>query len=397
MLCVIGKPEDELSSLFHGMKPDAVYFDFSPLRGAKGLLKKLTDKVSNGPLQSKTSLCVVDTHNMIPVWVTSDKRENAARTIRSKIQKHFEDYLSEPGDVEKHPHAWTAKAKTLSDQKTEIDKAIENIDESGIEIDFESGEDAAHKHLKTFVDNGLDDYAGDRNDPTQDGLSNMSPYLHYGQISSLRVALTMHHVANGSGADLHLLTSSKMPKADNAKTKKMAGVNALLEEMIVRKELSDNYCYYEDEYDSVGGADDWAKTTIEDHDDDEREHTYSLEELRDAKTHDEAWNASQRQLTRTGKMHGYMRMYWAKKVKEWTNNAHTAVRFLIELNDTYHIDGGDPNGYVGIMWSVCGVHDRPWTEREVFGKVRYMNYDGLKRKFDVEQYEKQWPEKTKSA
>jgi deoxyribodipyrimidine photo-lyase len=160
--------------------------------------------------------------------------------------------------------------------------------------------------------------------------------------------------------------------------------------MIVRKELSDNFCHYNSHYDSLEGAHSWAKETLQEHWDDKREHIYSYDQLEHAQTHDPAWNACQKQMTSSGKMHGYMRMYWAKKILEWTKNPEEALKIAIILNDTYEIDGYDPNGYTGIMWSIAGVHDRAWTERPIFGKIRYMNYNGLKRKFDIEEYIQRW-------
>ncbi|MFZ1483813.1 MAG: hypothetical protein WAS36_02280, partial [Candidatus Saccharimonadales bacterium] len=168
------------------------------------------------------------------------------------------------------------------------------------------------------------------------------------------------------------------------------GMNALFEEMIVRKELADNFCMYTEDVTSLDAAPNWAIETLTAHSHDLREHVYNLEEFEHAKTHDEIWNAAQLQLTKTGKMHGYMRMYWAKKILEWTPSAQTAVDYAVYLNDHYSLDGGDPNGYVGILWSMAGLHDRPWLERPIFGKVRYMNAAGLKRKFDTEAYVEKW-------
>jgi deoxyribodipyrimidine photo-lyase len=164
---------------------------------------------------------------------------------------------------------------------------------------------------------------------------------------------------------------------------------AFLEELIVRRELSDNFCFYNPDYDSFNGFHSWAKKTHSIHRDDKRQFTYNLEEFEFSETHDPLWNAAQMEMVKTGKMHGFMRMYWAKKILEWTSSPEEAMQTAIYLNDKYSIDGRDPNGYTGIAWSIGGVHDRAWGEREVFGKIRYMNYNGCKRKFDVEKYIKQ--------
>jgi deoxyribodipyrimidine photo-lyase len=187
--------------------------------------------------------------------------------------------------------------------------------------------------------------------------------LHFGQISAQRIALETKRF-NG-----------------NKESEK-----SFLEELIVRRELSDNFCYFNSKYDSFEGFHDWAKTSLNEHRKDQREFVYSLEEFEQAKTHEDLWNAAQQELLITGKLHGYMRMYWAKKILEWSKSPEEALRTTIYLNDKYELDGCDPNGYTGCAWSIGGVHDRPWFERPVYGKIRYMNRNGAKNKFDIESY-----------
>ncbi len=165
---------------------------------------------------------------------------------------------------------------------------------------------------------------------------------------------------------------------------------AFLDELIVRKELSDNYCLYEENYDNFSGLPDWAKNSLKKHQKDKRKYVYKTEDFESARTHDPLWNAAQRQMCNEGKMHGYLRMYWAKKILEWTETPEEAISIAIYLNDKYELDGRDPNGYTGIMWSIGGLHDRPWKERDVYGKIRYMSYEGCKRKFDVERVIKRY-------
>jgi len=197
----------------------------------------------------------------------------------------------------------------------------------------------------------------------QKGQSNLSPYLHFGQISAQRIALEVRKARLD-------------PEAQKA----------FLEELIIRRELSDNYCYYNPDYDRPSGFPAWAQKTQATHQDDRREYDYSSEQLEKAQTHDPLWNAAQMEMVHKGKMHGYMRMYWAKKILEWTKSPEEAQRIAITLNDKYELDGRDPNGYTGIAWSIGGVHDRAWGERPVFGKIRYMSYNGSKSKFDVKGY-----------
>jgi deoxyribodipyrimidine photo-lyase len=382
-MLVIGDPVDRLRAVFHHLQPDAVYFDFSPLRGPQRLVRELSK-------DGDSALYVVDTHNVVPVWVTSEKREVGAYTIRPKIHKKLADYLHEPEQVTEHPIKWPGTVKSIDDLQETIAETCDKQMSIGIKISFKPGELSAKKHLQLFIENKLERYAVDRNDPSSGSQSDVSPYLHFGQISALRVTLELQKVAKKHNAELHFLSSPKMPKPEDAKSTLQHGIDSLIEEMIVRKELADNYCYYEKEYDSLLAAPAWAKKSLDDHRLDIREQIYTLDEFEKSRTHDPAWNAAQTQLTKTGKMHGYMRMYWAKKVLEWTSSPEEAIAILLYLNDHYSIDGGDPNGYAGILWSIAGVHDRPWQERAVFGAVRYMNYGGLKRKFNIEAYQNKW-------
>jgi deoxyribodipyrimidine photo-lyase len=239
------------------------------------------------------------------------------------------------------------------------------------EVDWiKSGESGALKYFKHFLKNKLNKYDALRNDPTKDGQSNLSPFLHFGQISAQRVAIEVE----------------KFPADPESK-------KSFLEELIVRRELSDNFCYYNKNYDLFDGFHQWAKTTLNEHRRDEREFIYSLRKFEDAKTHDDLWNAAQTEMVKTGKMHGYMRMYWAKKILEWTKSPEDALKISIYLNDKYELDGRDPNGYVGIAWSIGGIHDRAWFERPVYGKVRYMNRNGADKKFAVNSYIKKFANK----
>jgi deoxyribodipyrimidine photo-lyase len=225
------------------------------------------------------------------------------------------------------------------------------------------GEKAAGKALQNFLKYGINDYEERRNDPSLEGQSGLSPYLHFGQLSSQRVAL-------------------EVMKSNASKQSR----DAFLEELIIRKELSDNFCFYNPNYDSFDGFPAWARKSLDEHRKDKREYRYALEQFEHAGTHDDLWNAAQNEMVIRGKMHGYMRMYWAKKILEWSESPEEAMETAIFLNDKYELDGRDPNGYTGIAWSIGGVHDRAWGERPVFGKIRYMSYHGCKSKFDVKAY-----------
>lgn len=345
-----GEPPQEICRYAEIASAGCVVTDFLPMKIAMRWKSEAADTL-------QVPLIEVDAHNIVPCRVASPKKEYAAATFRHKINKLLPQYLTEL-----RPLKITEQANLPLTCGISFGEAYEKF---GCEYNLPtiSGEMAANAALADFTENRLNGYAADRNDPNMDAQSGLSPYFHFGQLAPQRAALAA--------------MSADAPEEDKA---------AFLEELIVRRELADNYCFYNENYDSVKGADNWALKTIEEHRDDTREYIYGYDQLRLAHTHDDLWNAAQAEMVQTGKMHGYMRMYWAKKILEWTPDAETAFKYAVLLNDTYSLDGRDPNGYVGVAWSVCSVHDRAWRERPVFGKIRYMNYNGCRSKFDVKAY-----------
>jgi deoxyribodipyrimidine photo-lyase len=372
---------ESLAEAIDQLGASAVYLDFSPLHRPRRFAKSLATILD-------CNVCVIDTHNIIPVWVASKKQEFAAHTLRTKVHKLLEEYLIEPDVLNKQKPFQPSHRVGISFE--DAWRQIEKLPRNGIKVEVTPGSSFALNHLNKFITEKLDSYAHKRNDIAHDNQSGLSPYLHYGQISSLRVALEVIKTTNKSPL---LFEQARMPQASEL-TSSYDGMNTLFEEMIVRKELADNFCLYSPSYNSINSIAQWARKTLDDHAGDGREFVYTLDTLEAAKTHDEAWNASQLQLKSTGKIHGYMRMYWAKKILEWSPSASVAISNCIYLNDSYSIDGGDPSGYVGILWSVGGLHDRPWIERPIFGKIRYMNQEGLRRKFDLDTYINHWNAKS---
>lgn len=371
----IGKPSEQILLFLNEVQAQSVFFDFSPLRRAQSVVAKVTKEY-------EAHIQLIDTHNIIPVWITSDKQEFAAHTIRRKIHKLLPQYLVSPEELIRHPFRFEAVKNKSFAEATKYVSENSRIPRSHIHLHLKSGSNAALEQLNQFIQNDLKTYAHSRNNIAEDSQSGLSPYLHFGQISSLRVALEVLKIIK---APPLLFQKPKMPEAPVQQTEK-SGMNALFEEMIVRKELADNFCFYNEHYDSIKGVPAWAKTSLNKHSKDPREFLYTKTQLEHATTHDTTWNAAQTELLRSGKIHGYMRMYWAKKILEWSEDPETAIKTAAYLNDKYSIDGGDPNGYVGILWSIGGLHDRPWFERSVYGKVRYMNEAGLRRKFSVNDY-----------
>jgi deoxyribodipyrimidine photo-lyase len=354
---VLGEPTKEVPDFIDKNNIKTIFTDFTPLRLPRSWRDEISQKIS-------IPFYEVDTRNIIPCWVLSDKEEYAARTIRPKIHKKLDEYLDTFPNLMTHKYNKSISKKIFKTQEILSKLPVNNV--STVDA-FTPGEQAAKRKLRDFLDHKVKDYGDLRNDPNQDVLSELSPYLHYGQISSQYITLkTNEHKAIN-------------PHLENS-------IDSFLEELIVRRELTDNYCYYNPNYDNFQGFKDWAKASLYIHQDDPREYLYTYEEFEGANTHDELWNAAQNQMLQEGKMHGYMRMYWCKKILEWTKTPEEAQQIAIKLNDTYQLDGRDPNGYVGIAWSIGGVHDRAWFEREIYGKIRYMNFNGAKRKFNVQSY-----------
>jgi deoxyribodipyrimidine photo-lyase len=309
-------------------------------------------------------LVQVETDVVVPVETASQKEEYAAYTIRPKIHEHLDAFLVplEETPLERDSLAFETGTLDISDISRVLDDMRINRSARAVQA-FHGGASHAEALLDDFIARKLHRYADGRNEPSADYLSHMSPYLHFGQISPLSIA---QRVREAEGV-------SQQNK------------DAYLEELVVRRELSMNFCHHNPDYDSLACLPDWARKTLEEHAGDRREHIYSMHEFEEARTHDPYWNAAQQQMALTGKMHGYMRMYWGKKILEWTPDPYVAHRIALELNDRYEIDGRDPNGYTGVAWCF-GKHDRAWAERAVYGKVRYMSAGGLERKFDIDRY-----------
>jgi deoxyribodipyrimidine photo-lyase len=312
------------------------------------------------------SFIQVESDVVVPVEETSPKEEYAAATIRPKIHRKLKQFLVPLKETD--PVADSLSFTFDSFKVEDVDKALSKlqIDRTVKKVStLHGGTEEARKHLDVFIDEKLEHYAELRNDPALDYLSLMSPYLHFGQISPLFIALRV------------LRTQS-------------SGKEAYLEELIVRRELSINFVFYNDRYDSFESVPDWAKKSLKTHQKDKRDYPYTRQELEQGRTHDPYWNAAQKEMMLRGKMHGYMRMYWGKKILEWSRAPEEAFRTALYLNNKYELDGRDPNGFAGVAWCF-GKHDRPWGEREIFGNIRYMNDTGLKRKFDARGYVK-WVE-----
>ncbi len=342
---VLEGPMEGIPSLVKKYDIGTLVCDFSPLRIGREWREKIGNEI---PI----ALYEVDAHNIVPCRVVTQKKEFAARTIRPKIHNLLDSFLDSFPDM-------SVYSSNIAPKNTNWKYVYNNLlcDKNVKPVEWLTpGFEAANKMLSNFISSRLASYDDNRNNPALDGQSDLSPYLHFGHISAQYIA--------------QKIMKSKV----SVKAKEV-----FLEELIVRRELADNFCYYNPLYDSVKGFPEWAQKTLEKHVSDKRLFLYSDAEFEEARTHDPIWNLAQSQMVTRGKMHGYLRMYWAKKILEWSPSPQEAMRIAIYLNDKYELDGRDPNGYVGIAWSIGGVHDRPWFEREIFGLIRYMSATKIQR------------------
>ncbi len=300
---------------------------------------------------------------IVPVEVASEKQEFAARTLRPKLMRVFDDYLAKPKTVRLQKSSLglrlggEAVALSLL-RKLKLDESVPPVTQF-----FRGGTKAAEKIFRRFLRSKFADYREHRNQPQTSDVSHMSKYLHFGQISSAWLARA----------------ARKHPSAG------AENLRSFIDELLVRRELTMNFCNQNEHYDRYAALPEWARKSLGKHRADRREHTYSRAELEAGATHDPYWNAAMREMRVTGYMHNYMRMYWGKKIIEWSETPEAAHATALAINNKYFLDGRDANSFANIGW-LFGLHDRPWPERKVFGKVRYMNAAGLERKCDIRAY-----------
>jgi deoxyribodipyrimidine photo-lyase len=306
-------------------------------------------------------------------------KQYGAYTLRPRLHKVLGEHLR-PLDPVPVQHRWKEKPPEFHFEvrpeaigelvaSCEIDHSVRPS------LSFEGGRAAAERQLRVFLENRLSRYDRDRNEPAAQATSDLSPWLHFGHISALEVALA---------AQLHAI-ENRIP------------ADGFLEELIVRRELAFNHVLHAgDEAESLGSLQEWARKTLAAHDADPREAVYSYDEFEQGRTHDELWNACQREMLLRGKIHGYYRMYWGKKIIEWSACHQDALDTMFRIHDRWALDGRDPNTSANVLWCF-GLHDRPWGERPVFGMVRYMGLEGMKRKTNTGAYVRRirWIEETR--
>ncbi|CDJ27030.1 DNA photolyase, putative [Eimeria mitis] len=405
---------ERIEQVLQQLRPKLVVCDFMPLRELTSLMEQVGCMCTEA---LRCPLYEIDAHNIVPAWIASSKQEYAARTFRSRVMPLLADFCCDFPKVRRHPYKSSALQGVTANASQQLLQQVQQqlqVDDSvplppqwmpgaagglaaltafcspqrlsayasqaqqQLQVDdsvplppqWMPGAAGGLAALTAFCSpQRLSAYAS-RNDPLLNTQSGISPWLHFGQLGAQRCLLAVRGL--GPAAKIGAAAS--------------AGRASFIEELVVRRELAENFTFYNAAYDQIAGAPQWAQQTLEAHQGDKREHVYSLAHFEDAKTHDNLWNAAQLQLVHDGKMHGFLRMYWAKKILEWSPSAAEALKTALYLNDRFSLDGTDPNGVVGCMWSVAGLHDQGWAERPVFGKIRYMNFAGCKRKFDVDAF-----------
>ncbi len=358
VLFVLRKTSPEKGALELAGRASLVVVDRGYLRIQKTWRRFLAERAPCPVIQ-------VESDVVVPVETASKKEEYAASTLRPKISRLL-------------PYFLRPVEETLL-KRTSLGMDLETMDATdaegvleGLEIDrsvrradrfFMGGESEAQRRLADFIATRLEDYAEARNDPTRRVCSDLSPYLHFGQISPLEIALSV--------------LRAEVPERHS--------IDMFIEELIIRRELAMNFVHFSPDYDSFACLPTWAKDTLDKHRSDGAGPRYSQETFEKAATHDPYWNAAQKEMLVMGKMHGYMRMYWGKKILEWSRTPDEAFKTALILNNRYELDGRDPNGFAGVAWCF-GKHDRPWPERPVFGTVRSMAASGLRKKFPIDTY-----------
>jgi deoxyribodipyrimidine photo-lyase len=348
-------PEHSLLRFCEEIKPALVIGDENPMREPESWRRRAAKKL-------KIPLWTVDADVIVPSRLL-EKAQYSAHIIRPRLKVHLKQFLV-PSRNTRARISWK-KPRNLPSLPTDVDitqgwpldRSVQPVSQ------WRGGTKEAQRLLKDFIRHKLQTYGHTRNHPETAGTSRLSPYLHFGHISPLTVALAVNN--------------SSAPNAEKER---------FLDQLITWRELSVNLVHFNSDYDSFECAEPWAHRTLAKHAKDPRPVVYTERQLENAETYDPLWNAAQMQMVSTGWMHNYVRMYWGKKILEWTRSPAQAHRIAVHLNDKYELDGRDPNGYAGIAWSIVGKFDRPWFERPIFGQIRYMSGASTGRKFDSKEY-----------
>ena len=358
-------PDHRLVPFCEEIRASLVVGDENPLRETRRWRNAVAKEL-------RVPFWTVDADVIVPSRLL-EKEQYAARTLRPRINKQLGDFLphrsepiarvawEQPGNLACRPPS------SVIPDDFPISRSVKPVPSA------RGGTTEGLATLRRFITDRLSGYGTGRNHPECAATSELSPFLHFGHLGPRMIARAV-------------LDAHEAPQSDR---------DALVEQLIVRRELAVNFVFYNDNYDRLESCEPWALRTLADHRNDQRHPEYTPQQFENAETHDPLWNAAQQQMTESGWMHGYVRMYWAKKILQWSASPEDAFAIAIDLNDRYELDGRDPNGYAGVAWAIGGKHDRAWgPERPIFGKIRYMSYKSTGRKFDSSLYVQQWQTKT---
>ena len=348
-------PEHSLIKFCDAVRPSLVVGDENPMREPESWRQSAEKKL-------RMPFWTVDADVIVPSKLL-EKAQYAAHIIRPRLQAQLGRFMVPPKNIEAKVAWKKPRALQSLDPEFEVTQGWPLDTSVGAVSGFRGGTNEALRLLEEFIKHGLATYGTKRNKPEVNGTSRLSPYLHFGHISSLTVALAVR--------------KADAPTADK---------EAFLGQLITWRELAVNLVRFNPNYDNFECAEPWAHRTLANHAKDNRPVLYTERQMEQAETHDALWNAAQAQMVTTGWMHNYVRMYWAKKILEWSSSPAQAYQIAVRLNDRYELDGRDPNGYAGIAWSIVGKFDRPWFERPIFGQIRYMSGASTGKKFDSKKY-----------
>ena len=353
-------PNEDHERFFADVHPAMVIGDENVLRAPEQWRVDRANRLS-------VPFWTVDADVVVPSKLL-EKAQYSGAIARPRLRKHLPEF-TQPYLNPKAEKPWHKPRNFLADDpQKDMTAGWDDLDRTVGPVEYwHGGRKEAWRRLKVFVDDKLENYAANRMHPEREPSSRLSPYLHFGHIGPLTIANAVNAAAD------------RNPRLSGAR-------DSYFNEVITWRELSVNFVRYQPDYDNTGCVDRWAAETIAKHDKDKRDPLYTLAQLEAAHTYDDLWNAAQTQMVRHGWMPNYLRMYWGKKIVEWTPDAPTAMKQMIHLNDKYFLDGRDPNGYASIAWAVLGKFDRPWQERPIFGKRRYMSGASAMKKFDAKGY-----------
>ena len=349
-----GHPEVVFPSFLHEVNAGLLVTDFDPLEINRRWTRRVAGEIDIAVHQ-------VDSHNIVPCWKIAKRRISTYDTFRKKITPWLSTFLTDLPGMDRMEVPWFFEGREVNWEEVlsrcDIDRSVPLVNW------VVSGESHAKKALVDFCEQRLFSYGAKSMNPVVSGQSDLSPYLHFGQLSAQRVAFEVQRTD---------------AKADDKEK--------YLDQLIIKKELADNFCLHTPEYDTTGAYPIWARRSLDEHRSDPRDHLYSLPELEGASTHDPLWNAAQKELLKIGKIHGSLRAYWAGKILEWSVGPEEALSKALYLNNLYSLDGNDPIGYTGIAMVIGGLYGKPWTSKEVIGKLKKLTYTQERFSYDLQAF-----------